>query len=62
MTNASTARAFKADARVSFKDGYRPTASTLPTVMTVFISTARVTTVLVDGRPQQIATVALRKA
>lgn len=62
MTNASTARAFKADTCVCFKDGFRPVASTLPVVMTVFISTARETTVLVDGKPQRLATVALRKA
>lgn len=60
MSNSPKAtRPFKSDARVAFRDGYRPVASTLPTFMTVFISTARVTTVLVEGKPVMLSTRAL---
>lgn len=62
-TNRSglAARALPADARVSFKPGMRPVASTLPEVMTVFTSDRRQTVVLVDGKPHFLATVALTK-
>lgn len=55
-------RPFNADVRVRFREGVRPSACALPEVMTVFVSTSRVTTVLVDGKPHQIATKALCKA
>lgn len=63
MSNShKTIRPFKSDVRVRFAPAMRPVASDLPEVMTVFISTGRVTTVLVDGKPRQIATKALEKA
>ncbi len=55
-------RAFAPDTRIRFKAHMRPVASTLPDVMTVFTSSSKVTTVLVDGRPQFLATVALERA
>lgn len=61
MTKTSTAKPFAPNARVSFKDGYRPVASTLPLVMEVFLSTRRETVVLIDGKPVRLATVALTK-
>lgn len=60
MTN--NPKPFAPNARVSFREGMRPAASTLPEVMVVFISTARETVVLVDGSPQRIYTGALQKA
>ena len=56
------AKPLAADALVTFRPDYRPTATDLPTTMRVFISDARVTTVLVEGKPRQIATVALQYA
>lgn len=53
---------FAPDTKVRFYLGMRPLADPLPEVMTVFISDKRVTTVLVDGKPHQIATKALTKA
>lgn len=63
-TNRSglAARALPTDALVTFKPGMRPVASPLPETFRVFISDRRQTTVLIDGRPVALATVALQKA
>lgn len=62
MITSPRPRPFKPEARVRFKPGYRPTACTLPEVMTVFLSKGRETVVLVDGKPIWLATQALEKA
>lgn len=62
MATSTAARGFAPDTRVRFREGYRPTACTLPETMVVFISDRRQTTVRVDGKARFIATVALEKA
>lgn len=61
MSNGLAPKPLRADAIVTFKDGMRPVNSDLPEFMQVFISDRRQTTVIVNGRPRFVATVALRE-
>jgi hypothetical protein len=60
MPKTKNTRSLPTDTIVRFREGMRPPlANHLPEDMQVFISDSRVTTVLVFGKPFQIATVAL---